>query len=71
MTLKRDDEFVYYMAVADELDGGLTMDDLDVKYVQQSHNAAIKYDLPWPPELSYAEEFLLDAGGWEPRSDQS
>lgn len=47
-----------YFNVADELDGGLTLPDLDPKWVKQAQDEAVVHDLPWPPELRYAEEWV-------------
>lgn len=52
-------DFWSYFNVADELDGDLTLDDLDDRYVAEARRAADLYDLAWPPVLADAEEFAL------------
>lgn len=50
--------FESYFGIADELDGGLTLNDLEPDYV---HDARcwknLVGDAPWPPELWWAEEW--------------
>jgi hypothetical protein len=50
--------FFTYFNVADELDGGLTLDDLDRQAVAEARHASEEFDLPWPPDLSAAEDYL-------------
>ena len=52
-------DFWSYFNVADELDGDLTLDDLDDTYVAEARRAADLYDLAWPPVLADAEDFAL------------
>ena len=49
--------FIDYFGVADELDGGLTLDDLTKKVVRRARLAATEFGLVWPPVLWVAEEF--------------
>ena len=53
-------DFDTYFGVADELDGGLTLADLDTGWITRARKAAGEYQLPWPPDLVAAEEFYLD-----------
>lgn len=60
LTKEQCELFDSYFAVADELDGGLTLDDLDYKFVAEAERAGRMLDLPFPPILWVAEEFQLD-----------
>lgn len=52
--------FEAYFNVADELDGGLRLDELDAGWVDLAHSAVDEHlDLPWPPHLAAAEEHAL------------
>lgn len=53
------DAFSAYFDVADELDGGLTLADLDRDFVADANSAATRLGLPWPPNLADAEEHAL------------
>lgn len=53
------ERFRIYFDVADELDGGLTLADLDKKFLRQAYSSAEENDLPWPPLMSAAEDFYL------------
>ena len=55
-----DDAFECYFGVADELDGGLTLDDLDPSFVLGAKAYADERHASWPPALAEAEEILLD-----------
>lgn len=59
--------FADYFSVADELDGGLTLDDLDAEFVDEARYAATSLRLPWPPDLATAEEYALDLHAREAR----
>lgn len=51
-----------YFDVADELDGGLTLGDLEARFVAEARDAAITFGFPWPPHLASAEEYMNDHG---------
>lgn len=53
-------EFEAYFGLADEIDGGLTLDDLDEGAQLLAKEAAAALYLPWPPQLAEAEEAWLD-----------
>ena len=58
--------FTQYFDCADELEGGLTLDDLDPAFVEEAQEASDIFDLSWPPWLPEAEEFALAMKGrWE------
>jgi hypothetical protein len=42
-----------------DLDRGLTLADLDARFVERARKAADVCDLPWPPCLPDAEEYAL------------
>lgn len=52
--------FFTYFNIADELDGGLTLDDLHSTLVDEARTFANSEALPWPPDLATAEEYLND-----------
>lgn len=52
--------FWSYFNVADELDGGLTLEDLDRQAIAEARTASERHGLPWPPDLAEAEVFLQD-----------
>jgi hypothetical protein len=70
------DDFAAYFNVADEIfesisrrldqskptpfGWGLTLADLDTRYVEAARRASSDLDLPWPPYLPAAEEYALD-----------
>lgn len=54
------DAFRAYFDVADELGGGLTIDELDRSFVLDALVASRRLGLPWEPELAVAEEYALD-----------
>lgn len=56
---RRAENFWSYFNVADELAGGLTLDDLDPTHVDEARDAADVQNLSWPPSLAEAEEFAL------------
>ena len=60
--------FEMYFSVADELDGGLTLDDLDHQFVSEAKTAADEGGLPWPPDLAFAEETMLDLIDYDRRA---
>lgn len=51
-------KFFTYFNIADELDGGLTLDELASELVAEARTAAEDLSLPWPPDLSHAEDYL-------------
>ena len=53
-------DFHAYFNVADELDGDLTLDDLDDRWVRMARKAASRLGLIWPPLLAAAEDYALD-----------
>ena len=58
--------FEQYFGVADELEGGLTLDDLDPAFIDEAREAADIFDLSWPPWMPEAEEFALAMRGkWD------
>ena len=52
--------FTVLFDVADELDGGLTLGDLDARAIEEARRAAARFGLSWPPWLAECEEFALD-----------
>ena len=52
--------FWNYFNAADELDGGLTLEELDRRFVRSARDAAAALGLPWPPYLAAAEDYALD-----------
>lgn len=52
-------QFSAYFDVADELDGGLTLDELYAGLVEDARAAANLLGLSWPPVLAEAEEYAL------------
>lgn len=48
--------------IADEIDGGLGLDDLDERAIAEAQGAATAHGISWPPYLPELEEFFLDHG---------
>lgn len=59
------EDFRAYFNVADELHGGLPLDDLDRRLVAQARKAADGLGLTWPPRLAEAEEYTERTGSTE------
>lgn len=53
-----EDPFWVYFDIADELDGGLSLDDLDQAAVERAYEYSRAWQLPWPARLAEAEEAL-------------
>jgi len=52
--------FQDYFNLADELDDPRSkIDDFDKAFVKRAEKGADMFDLPWPPRLAAAEEFLF------------
>ncbi len=50
--------FFTYFNIADELDGGLTLEELAPELVAEAIAVSADLDLPWPPDLAHAEDYL-------------
>lgn len=48
-----------YFALADELSGGLTLEDMSARIKKSAHRAADELGLSWPPRMAEAEEYAL------------
>lgn len=53
-------DFWSYFNCADEVAGGLTLDELDADFVADAERTAAHYAFPWPPCMATAEEYALD-----------
>lgn len=51
-------EFFTYFNIADELDGGLTLEELSPELVAEALVVSADLDLPWPPDLAHAEDYI-------------
>jgi hypothetical protein len=56
----RPPDFEDYFNIADEIDGGEPLEDLDEVCVARAKRAADHFGLSWPPYLPEAEEFWND-----------
>jgi hypothetical protein len=56
--------FHIYFDIADELDGGLALEELNVIAVGEARKATEHWELPWPPDLAVAEELQNDFLGF-------
>lgn len=54
-----DSEFAVLFDVADELDGGLRLDQLSKRWTDTAESVAVRLGLSWPPNLAEVEEYAL------------